>query len=152
MHAQTTLWVVSCNQPMRPPEWSGLICGTTQHTWCMSFSCIEVYLWAVSVYMAKRSLWNSMSAISNYGQNERIEIWQSHRLQKEDNARNKKVSDMRPGFAKIIKIVHISSYFKCLKFDLHSAGNACCIDFAHTRLSAWLHSPSQCHSPNCTTA
>jgi hypothetical protein len=53
-----------------------------------------------------------------FGENETIYIGESQRLQHEGNARINKVSAMRPGLAKIIQKVHISTYFECPETDL----------------------------------
>jgi len=67
-----------------------------------------------------------------FGQNESRDIGKSQRLRKEGNARINTVSAMRPGLAKIIVKVRISTYFESPETDLHIAENACCIDYADT--------------------
>jgi hypothetical protein len=39
---------------------------------------------------------------------------------------------MRPGLAKMIEKVRISTYFECAETDLQIAENAGCIDYADT--------------------
>ena len=46
---------------------------------------------------------------------------------------------MRPGLAKIIEKVRISRNFESPETNLHIAENACCIDYADTRLSKQVH-------------
>jgi hypothetical protein len=59
----------------------------------------------------------------------------TQRLRKEGNARNHKVSAMRPGLANIIEKVRISTYLDSLETDLYSAENVCWIDYTDT---LWL--------------
>jgi len=59
---------------------------------------------------------------------ESINNGKSQRLRKDSNARINKVSAMRPGLAKIIEKVRISTYFESPEIDLHIAENASCID------------------------
>ena len=58
---------------------------------------------------------------------------------------------MRPGLAKTIEKVRISTYFESAETDLHIAENACCIDYADTWLSKRVHSLSKSQSPDCST-
>jgi len=83
--------------------------------------------------------WEAYERDQQFGENENIDIGNSQRLRKDGNARISKVSAMRPGFAKIIEKVHISSYFESPETDLHIAENDCGIDYADT----W--SPKQVH-------
>jgi len=46
---------------------------------------------------------------------------------------------MRPGLAKIIEKVPISTYFESPETDLHIAENAPCVDYADTRLLKRVH-------------
>jgi len=64
-----------------------------------------------------------------FGENESRDIGKSQKLRKEGNDRINKVWAMRPGFAKIIKKVHISRHFERPGTDLDIAENACCIDY-----------------------
>ena len=73
------------------------------------------------------------------GENESIDIGKSQRLRKEGNTRINKVSAMEPGLAKIIQKVRISWYFGSPEIDLDMAENACCIDYADTWSSKWVH-------------
>ena len=68
-----------------------------------------------------------MSTISNL-ERMKADIGKSQRLQNEGNARINKVSAMRPGLAKIIEKVRISTYFQTSENDFHKADNACWID------------------------
>jgi len=76
--------------------------------------------------------WEAHESDQQFGENERTDIGKSQRLRKEGNARINKVSAMRPGFAKIIEKVRISTYYESAETDLHIAVNACCIDYADT--------------------
>ena len=69
--------------------------------------------------------WEAHEHDQQFGENESIDIGKSQRLRKEGNARINKVSGMRPGLAKIIEKVHISTYFETSETDLHKADNAC---------------------------
>jgi hypothetical protein len=46
---------------------------------------------------------------------------------------------MKPGLAKLIEKVLISTYFESAETDLHTAENACCIDYADTWLLKRVH-------------
>ena len=78
--------------------------------------------------------WEAHECNQQFGENESTDIGKSQRLRKEGNARINKVSAMRPGLAKIIEKVRITTYFECAETDLHVAENACCINYADT----WL--------------
>ena len=58
---------------------------------------------------------------------------------------------MRPGLAKIIEKVRISTYFESAETDLHIAENACCIDYADTWSSKQVHWLSKRHIPYYST-
>jgi len=83
--------------------------------------------------------WEANERDQQFGENESIDIGKSHRLRKEGSARINKVSAMKPGLAKIIEKVCISWYFGSPESDLHMAENACCIDYADTWASKWVH-------------
>jgi hypothetical protein len=68
--------------------------------------------------------WEAHERDQQFGENESIDIGKSQRLQKEGNARINKVPAMRPGLAKIIKKVRISTYFECAETNLQIAENA----------------------------
>jgi len=74
-----------------------------------------------------------------FEQNESTDIGKSQGLRKEGNARINKVLAMRPGLAKIIEKVRISTYFESPETDLHIAENACWIDYADTGSSKRVH-------------
>jgi len=82
--------------------------------------------------------WEAHEHNQQFGENTSIDIGKSQRLWKEGNARSHKASAMRPGLAKIIEKVHISTYFEIPDTDLNIAKNACCIDYADTWSSKWL--------------
>jgi len=87
-----------------------------------------------------------------FGENESIDVGKSQRLRKEGNARINKVSAMRPGLAKIIEKVRISSYFESPEADIHIAENACCINYANTWSPKRVHWLSKSQSPHCSTS
>jgi hypothetical protein len=74
--------------------------------------------------------WEAHERDQQFGENESTDIGKSQRLRKEGNARINKVSAMRPGLAKIIEKVHISTYYESAETELHIAENAYCIDYA----------------------
>jgi hypothetical protein len=90
--------------------------------------------------------WEAHERDQQFGGNESIDIGKSQRLRKEGNARINKVSVMRPGEAKIIETVCISTYFESPQTDLQMAENVCCMDIAHTWLSKTVHSHSNSQS------
>jgi len=59
---------------------------------------------------------------------------------------------MRPGLAKIIEKVRISTYYESAETDLHIAEIACCIDYADTWMSKRVYSLSKSQSPDRSTA
>jgi len=83
--------------------------------------------------------WEAHECDQKFGENESTDIGKSQRLRKEGNARINKVLAMRPGLAKIIEKVRISTYFESAETDLHIAENACCIDYADTWSSKRVH-------------
>ena len=83
--------------------------------------------------------WEAQEHDQQIGDNESTGIGKSQRLQNEGNARINKVSAMRPGLAKIIEKVHISTYFGSAETDHHIAENACWIDYADTWWSKQVH-------------
>jgi hypothetical protein len=76
--------------------------------------------------------WDAHKRDQQFGENESTDIGKSQRLRKAGNARINKVSAMRPGLAKIIETVRISTYYESAETDLQIAENACCIDYADT--------------------
>jgi len=83
--------------------------------------------------------WEAHEHDQQFGENESINIGKSQRLRKEGNARINKVSAMRPGLAKIIEKVCISTDFESPETDLHIAENACCIDYTDTWSAKRVH-------------
>jgi len=83
--------------------------------------------------------WDAHECNQQFGENESIDIGKSQKLRKEGNARINKVSAMKPGLAKIIEKVHISSYFGSPEIDLPIAENACCDYYADTWSSKRVH-------------
>jgi len=96
--------------------------------------------------------WEAHERDQQFGENESTDIGKSQRLRKEGNARINKVSAMRPGLAKIIEKVRISTYFESAEADLHIAENACCIDYADTWSSKRVHWLSKSQSPDRSTS
>jgi hypothetical protein len=76
--------------------------------------------------------WETHEHDQQFGENKTIDIGKTQRLPKEGNASINKVSAMRPGLAKIIEKVSISTYCESPETDLFIAENACCIDYADT--------------------
>jgi hypothetical protein len=66
-----------------------------------------------------------------FGENESTDIGKSQRLPKEGNARINKLPAMRPGLAKRIEKVCISTYFESAETDRQIAGNACCVNYTN---------------------
>ena len=83
--------------------------------------------------------WEADEHDQQFGENESTDIGKRERLQKKGNARINKVSAMRPGLAKIIENVRISTYFESPETELHIAENACCIDYTDTWLSKQVY-------------
>jgi len=83
--------------------------------------------------------WEAHVRDQQFGEKYSTDIGKSQRLRKEGNARINKVSAMRPGLAKIIEKVRISTYFESAETVLHVAENACCIDYADTWSSKRVH-------------
>ena len=86
--------------------------------------------------------WKADEPDQQFGENERLEIRKSQRLQKEGNTITNTVSAMRPDLAKIIEKVCISSYFESPETDLHIPETACSIDYADTWSSKCIPSGS----------
>jgi hypothetical protein len=83
--------------------------------------------------------WEAHECDQEFGEDQSTEIGKSQRLWKQGNARINKVAAMRPGLAKIIEKVCISTYFESAKTDLHIAPNASCLDHAHSWSSKQVH-------------
>jgi hypothetical protein len=64
--------------------------------------------------------WEVNERDQQFGENESTDIGKRQRLRKEGKARIHQVSAMRPGLAKIIEKVGISTYFECSEADRHS--------------------------------
>jgi len=95
--------------------------------------------------------WEAHERDQQFGENESTDIGKSQRLRKEGNARINKVSAMRPGLAKIIEKVRISTYFESAETDIHIAENACCIDYADTWSTKRVHWVSKSQSADRST-
>jgi hypothetical protein len=76
--------------------------------------------------------WEAHERDAQFGEIENMDIGKSERLRKEGNARINKVFAMKPGLAKIIEKVGISSCFEYPEADLHIAENAYYINYANT--------------------
>jgi len=87
-----------------------------------------------------------------FGENASIDIGKSQRLRKEGNGSINKVSAMRQGLARIIEKVRISWYFENPETQLHTAENACWIDYSETWSPKRVHWVSKSQSPHrCTS-
>jgi len=76
--------------------------------------------------------WKAHERDQQFEENERIDTARIKILRKEGNARINIVSALRPGLAKIIGKVHISTYFECPETEHQIGENACCINYAAT--------------------
>jgi len=118
-------------------EWPGL----RNHIPCMA----HVIQLALGAFMSSLGVkgrtksWKAHERDQQFRENESTDIGKSQRHRKEGNARINKVSAMRPGLAKIIEKVCISTYFESAEADLHIADNACCIGYADTWSSKRVH-------------
>jgi len=127
-------------------EWPAL----RNHILCMAHN-IQLALGALMSRLGIRGhtkSWESHEHDQQFGQDESTDIGKSQWLRKEGNARINKVSTMRPGLAKIIEKVCISTYFESAETELHIAENACCIDYADTWASKRVHSLSNSTTTN----
>jgi hypothetical protein len=95
--------------------------------------------------------WEAHERDQQFGENENTDIGKSQRLRNQGNARINKVLAMRPGVAKIIEKVRISTYYESADTDLHIAENACCIDYADTWTSKQVYLLSKHQSPDRST-
>jgi len=98
------------------------------------------------------TFWEAHERDQQFGENESTDIGKSQRLWKEGNARINKVPAMRPGLAKIIEKVRISTYYESAETDLHIAENASCIDYADTWTSKRVYWLSKSQGPDRSTA
>jgi hypothetical protein len=71
--------------------------------------------------------------------NWKFRYWQQSKTSKEGTARINKVSGMRPGLAKRIEKVRISTYLESPETDLYIAENASSIDYTDTWSSKRVH-------------
>jgi len=99
----------------------------------------------------RTKFWEAHERDQQFGENESTDIGKSQRLRKEGNARINKVSAMRPGLAKIIEKVCISTYYESAETDLHIAENASCIDYADTWTWKWVYWLSKSQRPDRST-
>jgi hypothetical protein len=83
--------------------------------------------------------WEAHERNEQFGENESTDIGKSQRHRKQGNARIKMESAIRPGYAKKIEKVCISTYFERAETDLHIAENARCNDSADTWTSKQVH-------------
>jgi len=118
-------------------EWLAL----RNHIPCMA-SIIQLALGAFMSSLGVRGLtksWEAHEHNQQFGENESMDIGKSQRLWKKGNTRSNKVSAMRPGLATRVDNVRISRNFGCPETNLHIAKNACCINYADTWMSKWVH-------------
>jgi len=83
--------------------------------------------------------WEAHKRNQQFEKNESTDIGKSQRLRNESNARINNASAMRPGLAKILEKVRISTYSESPETDLHMVENASCIDYADTWSSKQVH-------------
>jgi len=127
--------------------------ASTNHIPCMA----HIIQLALGAFMStlgvkgRTKSWEAHERDQQFGENESTDIGKSRRRRNEGNARINKVSAMRPGLARIIEKVRISTYFEGAETDLHIAGNACCIDYADTWSSKQVHWLSKSQSMDCST-
>jgi len=95
--------------------------------------------------------WDAHEHDQQFGENESTNIGKSQRLPREGNARMNKVSVMRPGLAKIIEKVHITSHFERPETNFHIAESALCVDYSDTWSSKRVHRLSKGHRMNSST-
>jgi hypothetical protein len=94
----------------------------------------RVFQLAVGTYTSSLGLeerttsWEAPERNLQFGETELTDIGKSQGLQKDGDGRINKPSAMRPGLAKIIEKVSISSHCERPETDSHIAANACCID------------------------
>jgi hypothetical protein len=87
--------------------------------------------------------WEAHERNEQFGENESTDIGKCQRHRKQGNARIKKESAIRPGYAKKIEKVCISTYFERAETDRHIAENARCHDSTDTWTSKQVHSRSK---------
>jgi hypothetical protein len=78
--------------------------------------------------------WESHERNQRFGKNECTDTSNSHRLQKDGNAKINKVLDMRSALAKIIKNVCFSRHLQSPETDIHIREKTGCIDYT----TIWL--------------
>jgi hypothetical protein len=99
---------------------------------------LGVFLSTLGVTCCTKS-WAAHERNQQFGENRSTDIGTSQRLRKQGNARIDKVSGMRPGLAKIIENVCISTCYDSADTDLYIADNACSNDYADTWSSKQVH-------------
>jgi len=113
---------------------------------------------ALGAFMSSRTVecstksWEDHERNQQFGEKESIGIGKLQRLQKEGNARIKKVFAMRSGLPKIPKKAHISSKFESLETDLQIELNKCCSAIADPWSLKQIHQLSIIQCTNCGTA
>jgi len=95
--------------------------------------------------------WEAHESDPQFGENESIDIGKSHRLRREGNARINKLCAMRPGLAKSIENVRISTYFECAETDIQIAENTGCSDYADTWSAKQVHRLTESQCPDRST-
>jgi len=112
---------------------------------------------AVGAFMSSQGVndrtksWKAHESDQQFAENQSIDIGKSQRLRKEGNPRINKVSAMRPGLAKIIEKVRISTCCESPETHGHIADDACCIDYADTWSSKRVHWLSKSQRPPHST-
>jgi hypothetical protein len=87
----------------------------------------------------RNKTWEAHEHDQQFGENESTDIGKSQRLRKEGNTRINKVSAKRPRLAKIIEKVRVSRQCERPETDIHTAENACRIDYADTWSTKRVH-------------
>jgi len=119
---------------------------------------VHVIQLALSVFLSNPGVpgrtmsWEAHERDQEFRENESTTTGKNQRLRNEGNAGINKVWAMRPGLAKIIEKVLISRHCERPQRNLHKADNACCVNYADTWLSKWVHWRSQGQSLNSSTS
>jgi hypothetical protein len=111
------------------------------HIPCMAHV-IQIVLGAFMICLGVKGhtrSWEAHERVHHLGENESTDIGKSQRVRKVGNVGINTLSAMIPGLTKLIEKVLISTYFESAETDLHTAENACCIDYTDTWLLKRVH-------------
>jgi hypothetical protein len=95
--------------------------------------------------------WETHEHNQQFRQNESTDNGKSQRPRKQSNPSINEMSAMRPGWAKIIENVRISTYFESAETERFIAENASCNNYADTCLSIRVPSLSNSKSSDSST-